>query len=862
MADAEDVKEDVLTRLAGQSRFTKDDCMLCVSWVYGQLIKGVAGQEAFENSTDTVSVEKVLKALRTESDKAITTCERLLSPREEPVVVQEPSSLRYRLEFTHDCSAWGCLNPRCDLCEKNPRRMCSIPFEKKYFKGDPVKAKCGAAIALELINVATADLADSADGLLEMFIVDGNKFDQTFPDGIQRCDDDGLEACALLTGNENRQLLVSTDKSANHPDGKIVLALQGGRAVLPEIIVTQSSEALLSGRRPPFRLAAKVANGQDSISSKQVAPAISPGFVVASGRSRLAQKKCIPSMDDPLSKLEHMGKERVRKLKELRMGTAQLHLTLPPSLPDEITKVGHFKTLVLQADKDGHLKQRLLHMLKMSDKAWDEAREHALAAVANDTRMRAWYKDDNMGLLFVCHLGETDMERPVALIRNNDVINKDRQGPRDRELVGQLQNEALKAWRKGNHPGWTFYPFDSEVYAQDPNSLPPPDEAQRSSFRSHGHRQMPGLGAYPRELWTHTTEGVNIIPQGWFSYANTDINSSVRSSADPWELKGNAKRRRLQDAPEARLPTMPPPTGFGPENVHKPANVEREFDRLRAALPKRSLAAMPRARDSTSLPIQGMAGLSEWDGHTSPQAQIRTHASATPWVGAEGSVNHGSGTQDQSSVNAARLGLPDAEFRGFGPQGQLWSQLQPLLTAASQPFPPHEYPSSASTGRHISVQSSIHNSVQSSVQPQSGSSTTPTAGVEHSKEERISAKYEPMLVDQRPVAESGSMDCERREGTPAATSVPLIALADGSQGLTATERGTMLAGVDLGGAAGIGAATQQQVLLLQGNNWEQGGSMSPYNVVLVVPTGQGGTADQEEPAAQRPLPAQTEAKED
>lgn len=51
--------------------------------------------------------------------------------------------------------ALGCLNSRCDLCEKNPRRKCSNPFEKKYFKGDPIKAQCSAPIGVELFNCAT-----------------------------------------------------------------------------------------------------------------------------------------------------------------------------------------------------------------------------------------------------------------------------------------------------------------------------------------------------------------------------------------------------------------------------------------------------------------------------------------------------------------------------------------------------------------------------------------------------------------------------------------------------------------------------------------------------------------------------------
>lgn len=38
--------------------------------------------------------------------------------------------------------------------------------------------------------------------IVEMSILDGNKYDQTFPDGAPHCDVDGLSECALLMGNE------------------------------------------------------------------------------------------------------------------------------------------------------------------------------------------------------------------------------------------------------------------------------------------------------------------------------------------------------------------------------------------------------------------------------------------------------------------------------------------------------------------------------------------------------------------------------------------------------------------------------------------------------------------------------------
>ena len=58
--------------------------------------------------------------------------------------------------------------------------------------------------------------------------------------------------------------------------------------VLPDLAVTDSSEALLSGRKPPFRLVvrAKRKGGQHL----SLRPAVSEAFVVATRRVRTSHK--------------------------------------------------------------------------------------------------------------------------------------------------------------------------------------------------------------------------------------------------------------------------------------------------------------------------------------------------------------------------------------------------------------------------------------------------------------------------------------------------------------------------------------------------------------------------------------------
>ncbi len=79
--------------------------------------------------------------------------------------------------------------------------------------------------------------------------------------------------------------------------------------------------------------------------------------------------------------------------------------------------VGEFRRLALLAEADGHLRQKLQQVLKLSKEKWDDARDHALRAVVADNRMRIWYADKasmELGLLFACRLGNVALERPVG----------------------------------------------------------------------------------------------------------------------------------------------------------------------------------------------------------------------------------------------------------------------------------------------------------------------------------------------------------------------------------------------------------------------------------------------------------------
>ncbi|WIA17439.1 hypothetical protein OEZ85_014287 [Tetradesmus obliquus] len=393
--------------------------------------------------------------------------------------------LELQLVFRHDCLALGCNEPQCVLCQHNSQRRCSVNFAKKYLVNDTMVARCGAGIRVEVVDRASGKVynGDLPDVCLELFVLDGAQYDQRFLGEAGRAllasggeeADAQLEACTLLTNNKAAPLITSTAGCRADAQGRLLLQTQAGRVVLPDVTVTDSSEALLSGRKPPFRLVARAKHSDGR--RLRIRHAVSEPFVVATRRVRASHKVEIPGMDDAVSKLDHMGRETVRKLGDLAAAAAQagINLGLEPELT-RIEKVGEFKALALRADADGHLRQQLQALLKLPKDKWEEAAEHAKRAVLPDNRMRAWYADPStleLGLLFPCRLGLVDLKRPEALLQRAvdaagnfkvEVVTQLRQNPLQRDVVRQLLPQAEASWWAPGHVGWTIFPADTDNF--------------------------------------------------------------------------------------------------------------------------------------------------------------------------------------------------------------------------------------------------------------------------------------------------------------------------------------------------------------------------------------------------------------
>lgn len=392
---------------------------------------------------------------------------------------------------------------------------------------DVLRAKCEAPIRLEVIDCATGQpvTEDIPGAVIEMCVLDGNQYDARCSErpGEERIED--LEACALLLNNKASALLVPGAGGSLNGDNKVIVSLSKGVAALPDLHISDSSEALLSGRKPPFRLLARIIPSPNSTGpesnpeARNVVPrvrcAISEGFVVATRRTRTAGKVDIPNVDDHVGKLEHMGRETVKKLQDIR-GSA-LAAGIDIQVPDNcINKVGEFRKLALLAEADGHLRQKLQQVLKLSKEKWDEARDHAMRAVVADNRMRIWYADKgsmDVGLLFTCRLGSVELDRPVGLLTKKasdgaqttmEATLMAQQTPTQRDQVRSLQPQAAASWWQGGHPGWAIYPVDSDQFlatgALDQAVLPNSGDQILSSLPSvaaGGGGGGGGGGAFP-----------------------------------------------------------------------------------------------------------------------------------------------------------------------------------------------------------------------------------------------------------------------------------------------------------------------------------------------------------------------------
>ncbi|KAG2438687.1 hypothetical protein HXX76_005233 [Chlamydomonas incerta] len=367
-----------------------------------------------------------------------------------------------RLVIRHDCQSTGCGDTNCILCQYNPSRLCTRNVKQKYLIDDHLKAKCSAPLRVELVddqgNCHTEGLPQGVQ--LEMHVLNGEKYKELCPDNTL-LSIGAIKNCII--SHHTKALLRREGMSDDQL--RVYLPLERGAATLSDLSLTTSSEALLSGKAPTFRLLvwAVEPNGEPV---PYVTYVVSESFVVATKRVKHAIKSDIPSVGDHISKLLHIGKATVDKLMDLRAAFQEegFDVKLPDALV-RVEKVGQFRTLVEMSEANNDLKNKLRHVLKLSPEKWDEVCQHALSAVVPDFRNRVWWWTPlRLGLLYQCKNGAIVMENPIGIVRigasadgSNAVVSLQSLSPADFNAIPKLKQQALQNWYMSNHPNWAIY---------------------------------------------------------------------------------------------------------------------------------------------------------------------------------------------------------------------------------------------------------------------------------------------------------------------------------------------------------------------------------------------------------------------
>lgn len=386
------------------------------------------------------------------------------------------------LQFRHDCQHLGCANQNCPQCALCQRRRCVGNFAPKYLAPcDVLEAKCGAQIYVVIVDAATGALVQGGldDSFLQLSIVDGRKL------ASEGEWEEALDRCQLLVNKAGQPLLAHGRSGAYSEENAVMVPLIAGQAMLPDLKVTDSSEALLTGRAPPFRLLARVVQ-RGGLPLPGVAPVLSEPFVVATARVKGAAKAEIPHVDDNVGKLEGLGVQTQKKLEDIAAAATAAgvpNLQVPLNC---VTKVGQFKELVEIAERSKPLRETLKQVLRLT-KGWDVARDHARRAVHTDVQLRVFHPDGrtDVGLVYRCGaFNVVDINQPVGLLRRRraeqrvdqelvDVIWLESDVNAWPDAVRRIVPRAASAWWHEAHPGWAFLPLTvTHIPQYAPNGKP------------------------------------------------------------------------------------------------------------------------------------------------------------------------------------------------------------------------------------------------------------------------------------------------------------------------------------------------------------------------------------------------------
>eukprot|EP00892_Ulva_mutabilis_P004278 jgi/Ulvmu1/2221/UM013_0068.1 len=377
-----------------------------------------------------------------------TVCAVLVDTWQSAPGVQE-EVVQFDLRLDHNCSAGACADGTCSLCVNSASRPCPRLFKSKYLLRDGIVPACGAGASVSVVKtggcgatLSSLDLQKLPPILFQVCALPWSYYrdhkDHIPWDTIHECKtitkDSGnpAEAEAILSckewGHLERDGFISFPHPLDAAQGIDATSLRGGATVkLPEVFFPKrSAEALLEGKRPQLVLVVRAVHAHTGAPIHAIRPAASPPFHVATRRTRGNEKAYIPSTDQEVRVLEHIGDACITKLKDLREVVRDCpEVELPATVPDgRVFTVHHMLAVVAAVENNKAAESQLfLKRLKLNDDRLAELKEQLKRAVRPDSQLRVFYCGTyptaplpglldgavDVGLVFTCTRGTVDL---------------------------------------------------------------------------------------------------------------------------------------------------------------------------------------------------------------------------------------------------------------------------------------------------------------------------------------------------------------------------------------------------------------------------------------------------------------------
>lgn len=404
-------------------------------------------------------------------------------------IIEEKPTPSLSLVYRHSCKYLGCRAKECLLCITNPHKSCLQAFNDRYYVNDTLSiSKCKAPIYIDVIDSSTGDLFTEPipDLTIQMCVLDGQRYQEASKQFNRPLRKEEINEISIINNRNGDPLL---KMPGTHRECTIAVPLYSGNGhaiQLPHLICTESSEALLEGKCPPFILYSYIVPDAWR-GACDILPAVSCPFIVASRRLKNKSKVEIPFKSDDVIKLQNIGRETASKLHNLvdTLKDSDILTKVPRSLYS-IDTVGQFCALASIARNNIRLEATIKQNLKFREDTWLETVAHAMQSVPIDNRVRVWCpftiqnSSSTIGYAFGCRAGEPNITLPIGVIRyfpgeeEHVACKLDDIPDVYRTRLQSLRQMWHQYWNLDGHPGWGVENLETSDFTSSSSSSSKP----------------------------------------------------------------------------------------------------------------------------------------------------------------------------------------------------------------------------------------------------------------------------------------------------------------------------------------------------------------------------------------------------